>query len=122
VLISPEAFTLLDPESVKKIDNLTVNFMHLGSAHVKAAHKTLMKWTPGVNFINILRAAFIRGDPESVQKIDNFNLTVIFTHLGSAHIKAAHKTLMKLTPGFVIMKFYVEAINILKMHVNSKIL
>jgi len=27
---------LVDPESVKKIDHLTVIFTHLGSAHVKA--------------------------------------------------------------------------------------
>jgi len=40
------AFTLVDFESVKKIDNLTVFFMLLGSAPSKAAHKMLMKLTP----------------------------------------------------------------------------
>jgi len=42
------AFTLVDRKSVKKIDNLTVIFMHLGSACVKAAPKTLMKLIPTV--------------------------------------------------------------------------
>jgi len=52
---------------------------------------------PGFNFINILRAAFAHSDPESAEKTDN--LTVFFVLLGSAHIKAAHKTFIKLTPG-----------------------
>jgi len=52
------AFTIADPKSVKKIDNLTVPFMLLESVHVKAACRTLMKWTPGVNLTNILRADF----------------------------------------------------------------
>jgi len=34
---------LIDPESVKKIDNLTVFLNVLGSARVKAARRTLMK-------------------------------------------------------------------------------
>jgi len=41
------AFTLLDPESVKKIDNLTVFFTLLGSGHIKAVHRTLIKMTSG---------------------------------------------------------------------------
>ncbi len=57
----------------------------------------LMKLTPGVNFINILRAAFLSADPESAKKTDN--LTVFFVLLGSASVKAASRTLMKLTPG-----------------------
>ncbi len=48
-------------------------------------------------FIYILREAFMVIDPESVKKIDN--LTVIFTHLGSVHLKAARKMLMKFSPG-----------------------
>jgi len=51
-----------------------------------------------VNFINILQAAFTRTDPNSAKKTDN--LTAFFVHLGSARVKAAHRTLMKLTPGF----------------------
>ena len=41
------AFTLVDPESVKKIDNLTVFFMLLGSPSIKAVRRMLMKSTPG---------------------------------------------------------------------------
>jgi len=37
--------------SQKDTDNLTVNFAHLGSTWVKAARKTLMKLTTGVNLI-----------------------------------------------------------------------
>ncbi len=51
----------------------------------------------GVNFINILRAAFTRADPESAKK--TVKLLVCFTLLGSALVKAARRTLMKLTPG-----------------------
>jgi len=36
----------------QKTDTLTVNFVLLGSALVKASHKMLVKSTPGVNFIN----------------------------------------------------------------------
>ncbi len=42
------AITLLDPESVKKIDNLTVFFALLGSARVKVISRTLMKLIPGL--------------------------------------------------------------------------
>jgi len=45
---------LADPESAKKIDNLTVFFVLLGSALVKAACRMFMKLTPGVNITNIL--------------------------------------------------------------------
>jgi len=55
-------------------------------------------WCAGVNFANVLRAAFMLVDPKSVRyKIDN--LTVFFTPLGSSSKKAACRTLMKLTPG-----------------------
>ena len=50
----------------------------------------------GVNFTNILLEAFKLVDPESVKKIDN--LTVFFTLLGSASVKAVCKTLKKLSP------------------------
>jgi len=56
----------------------------------------LMKLTPGLNFINILRAAFARPDPERAKKTNN--LTVYFALLGYACAKAAHRMLMKLTP------------------------
>jgi len=40
------AFTLVDPESVKKIDKLTVFFTLLGSECVIAVRRTLMKLSP----------------------------------------------------------------------------
>jgi len=52
------AFTLIDPESVKKIDNLTEFFTLLGYACVKAVCRTLMKLSLGVNFINMLMWSF----------------------------------------------------------------
>jgi hypothetical protein len=47
--------------------------------------------------INVLQAAFICADPESTKRIDN--LTVFFALLGSGHVKAALKILVKLTLG-----------------------
>jgi len=91
------AFTLVDPKSVKKIDNLTVFFTLLVYLCVKAARKMLVKSTPGVNFINIQRTAFTLVDPISVKKIHN--LTVFVTLLGYACVKAARKMLVKSTPG-----------------------
>jgi len=52
---------------------------------------------PGLNFINVLRTAFTLSDPKSVK--DTYDLTVFFTLSGSTSVKAAHKTLVKLTPG-----------------------
>jgi len=46
-------------ESAKKTDNLTVFFAFLGSVNVKATCKMLMKLTPEINFINILRTLFL---------------------------------------------------------------
>jgi len=38
---------------------LSVSFCALGSVQVKAAHKMLVKSTPGLDFINILCARFL---------------------------------------------------------------
>ena len=56
----------------------------------------LMKSTPGVNFTNVLRAAFTRADLKSAIKL--LNLTVFFAILGSTCVKAPCRTLVKLTP------------------------
>ena len=56
----------------------------------------LFFFIPGVNFTNILQAAFTRADPKSAIKL--LNLTVFFALLGSASVKAARRTLVKLTP------------------------
>ena len=52
---------------------------------------------PGVNFINVLWAAFMLKDPKSANHL--LDLTVFFALLGSAHVKAACRTLIKFTPG-----------------------
>jgi len=43
-------------------------------------------------------------DPKSAKKTDNF--TVFFVLSGSGCIKAAHRTLVKLTPGSISSTFY----------------
>jgi len=50
----------------------------------------------GVNFINVLHAAFTSADPKSVRTQSSRQYH--FTLLGSARVKAPQKTLMKLTP------------------------
>ncbi len=55
----------------------------------------LVKLTTGVNFINVLQAAFAHADPK-VQKRQSIQ-QFLFAHLGSAQVKAAHKMLVKLT-------------------------
>jgi hypothetical protein len=49
-----EAFTHADPKSFKKTDDLTVFFALLGSAHVKALCKMLMKLTPDESVGNVM--------------------------------------------------------------------
>jgi len=55
--------------------------------------------TPGVNFTNLLRAAFALVDPESV-KIQ-LSHQCLFMLLESASIKVVRRTLMKLSPVFL---------------------
>jgi len=54
-------------------------------------------WGHGVNFINILRAAFTHTGHKSA-KI-SVELTIFFVLLGPAHVNAASRMLMKLTLG-----------------------
>jgi len=68
----------------------------LPKRHVLAQHYE-MSW-PGVNFINVLQAAFMHADPESAKKLATW--LSFFDILGSGYVKAAHRTLLKLTPGF----------------------
>jgi len=53
--------------------------------------------SPGVDFTHILHKAFTQADPKSAMK--TAKSSVFFAHLGSGHIKAARRTLMKLTTG-----------------------
>ena len=56
--------------------------------------------TSGVNFINILWAAFTLPDPESTQKL--LDLTVFLVLLVSGSLKAARRMLVKLTPTYLV--------------------
>ena len=58
-----------------------------------------MQQPSGVNFINVFTCSFYAGRSQKPKKL--LNLTVFWALLGSAHLKAAHKMLVKLTPGLV---------------------
>ena len=51
----------------------------------------------GVNFINVLQAAFKCANPKSAKK--TVKSSSFFALLGSASVTAARRTLVKLTPG-----------------------
>ena len=63
--------------------------------HKDLTYYPVYLWS-GLNFINVLREAFTHTDPKSVKDTDD--LTVFFTLSWSVSIKAAPKTLVKLTP------------------------
>jgi len=71
-------------------------FLILGDTPKKILGKLVRLGTTGVNFINVLQAAFVLADPKSAK--ETVKLSVFFALLGSALAKAAHKTLVKLTP------------------------
>jgi len=53
------------------------------------SRKLVLRGTSGVNFINILEAAFLHADPNSVKQIYNF---IVFSALlGFMRVKAASK-------------------------------
>ncbi len=68
-----------------------------GSASVKAVRKTLVKLTPGLNFINILPTAFMPVALKSVRV--QSSRQYLFKLLGPTSTKAVRKMFMKLTPG-----------------------
>ena len=55
-------------------------------------------WRPGVNFTNILQAAFMPADLKSAKK--TVKLSSFIALLGSACVKAARRMLVKLTQSF----------------------
>jgi len=55
-------FTHVDPKIAKRQPSHQCLLALLKSAHAKAARKTKVKLTPGVNFIIVLRAAFAPVD------------------------------------------------------------
>jgi len=67
-----EAFTCADPKTTKKNDSLTVFFVLLESAHVKASSKMLVKLTHYLSHIwrETCRQNFIELNTE-IQKTNN---------------------------------------------------
>ncbi len=72
--------------------NVTREKLREALSHEKHPCKTLMKLTPVVNFVNVLRTAFVLVDPKSV-KIQ-LSHQCLFTLLGSTSLKAVCRTLM----------------------------
>jgi len=64
---------------------------------------------PSVNFINILWAAFMPPDTKSAKK--TVKLSSFFALLGSLSVKAARRTLVKLTPRVWILIHYLYELN-----------
>jgi len=50
-----KASTCADPKSTKKTDNLTAFFELLGSVHIKALRKMLVKLTPEIDIIGTIK-------------------------------------------------------------------
>jgi len=67
------AFVHADPKSIIKTNNLMVFFALSGSTGIKAAGRTLMNLTPGVNFTNILHTAFTLVGPKSAKQHCQFD-------------------------------------------------
>jgi len=66
-------------------------------AYEKFARLTLMKLTPGLNFINVLRTALARAEPKSVKK-ESQVVNKAYTLLGSARAKAVRKYVGEIDP------------------------
>jgi len=74
---------------------------HLDSQTMTPTQAEVSCGNLGINFTNVLQADLpALVDLKIIRKINNF--TDIFTHMGSAGVKAAFKTLMKLTPRWKI--------------------
>jgi hypothetical protein len=87
------------PQRVRTQSSCQYILMLLGSTRVKAVQRTLMKLSPGVNFINFLQAAFMHADPKSTK--NTVKLPVFFALSGSVCAKAARRMLMKLPPDWI---------------------
>ncbi len=87
---------------------------------VKVVCRTLMKLTPGLNFINVLCTASTPADPKSVK--DTNDLTVFFTLSGSTSTKAVRRMLMKLTPGLNFINILCTAFTLLDPQKHQKTL
>jgi len=64
----------VDPERVKKIDNLTVIFKHFGSARIEALRKMLIKLSPRANLTKLIKTK------ESSLMVHYLNLDMTVTY------------------------------------------
>ncbi len=76
------------------------NFHFLTFLWYNNRHHGSISPTPGLNFINVLRTAFMCADPRSIKKTVKFS--IFFTLSRPMSVKAQCKTLVKLTPGAVV--------------------
>ena len=94
----------LSPKSEEKPCHLD-SLKHFWNLHLNSFFNSPLSWgrdlsvscKSGVNFTNVLWAAFALVDPKSAKK--TVKLSSFFALLGSAHVKAARRMLVKLTPG-----------------------
>ena len=86
-----------DPKSTKRQLSCKSFIVLLGPALVKAALRTLMKLTPGLNFINVLRTAFSHVEPKSVKKTVKLSVFLRFRNLRAQKLRV--NMLVKLTEG-----------------------
>ena len=81
-------------EKLKKLDEHE-------SIVIKAPHKLLVKWSPDVNFINVLQAAFTHADPKRTKK--TVKSGSFFVLSGSVCVKATHKHVDEIKPRWVAL-------------------
>jgi len=74
----------------------------LGYTLIKAAPKMLVKSTPGVNFINVLRTDFARAEPKSIKKTVKLSTFLRFWNLSAQNLYI--NMLVKSTPDGVLAK------------------
>jgi len=76
--------------------------------------KSVTCWSlrAGVNFINVLRAAFRCADPKSAKRY--FNQQCRFMLLGPMSVKSVHKMFIKLTPGVDFTNVFMYAFSVQK--------
>jgi len=82
---------------IKEIINYVENkfYQHKLLQVIKSSHNSVAP--SGVNFINILLEALMRADPKRAK--NTVKPSIFSALLGSAHVKALSKMLLKLTPG-----------------------
>ncbi len=84
----------------------------------KAAEVVEVTGWSGVNFINVLRAAFMRPHPNSTKRYWRLNWN--FTLSGSACVKAVLRMLMKLSPGVNFYLWYFIKYFLMLPHLQDK--